>query len=82
MLRTSSACNDKVLDFPLAFGPLGPSYRPDTFDLLQETSFGVLCFCELFDLSVVLSDRLIHSFDLLQRCGPAWQFSLAVFTLL
>ncbi len=41
--------------------------RPDTFDLLQETSFRVLRCCDLLDLSVVISDRLIHGFDLLQQ---------------
>ncbi len=41
--------------------------RPDTFDLLQETSFRVLRGSDLLDLSVVISDRMIHSFDLLQQ---------------
>src|SRR5258708_2563675 len=41
--------------------------RPDTFDLFQETSFRVLRCCDLLNLSVVISDRLIHGFDLLQQ---------------
>ncbi len=39
--------------------------RPDAFDLLQQTSFRILRGGDVFDLSVILSDRLIDSLDLL-----------------
>ena len=41
--------------------------RPNTLDLLQQASFRILRSCDLFDLSVIISDRLIDSLDLLQQ---------------